>query len=154
MRLTNFTNYALRMLQYVALHPDELSRVPDIAIIHRASVHHMIKVANTLGREGFLETVRGRSGGVRLARPADQIRIGDVVRLTEAPLDLAECFNAETNNCPLVEVCRLRAAWQKALGAFFEVLDEITVADIAANRSELLDRLSGQMPANPNLDEE
>lgn len=147
MRLTSFTNYALRMLQYAALHPGELSRVPEIAQIHRASVHHMIKVANRLGHEGFLDTVRGRNGGVRLSRPAEEIRLGDVVRITEAPLELAECFNAETNNCPLPDVCRLRQTWNKALEAFFLVLDEVTVADIAANKGELLDRLQPPVPA-------
>ncbi|MBO6763785.1 Rrf2 family transcriptional regulator [Maricaulis sp.] len=142
MRLTSFTNYALRMLQYTALRGERISRVTDIAMIHQVSVHHMVKIANLLGREGYLETIRGRSGGVRLARPADTITVGEVVRLTEAPLELAECFNDKSNTCPLIGVCRLSKTWRKALDAFLEVLDGVTIADIAGNRGELTQRLA------------
>lgn len=142
MRLTNFTNYALRMLQYAAIRGDKVSRVPDIAMIHRASVHHMIKVASLLGREGYLETIRGRSGGVRLAKPPEDITVGEVVRITEAPLELAECFNPETNTCPLIGACNLSRTWHRALEAFLDVLDNVTIADIASNRGELLGRLN------------
>lgn len=142
MRLTNFTNYALRMLQYAAIRGDKISRVPDIAMVHRASVHHMIKVASLLGREGYLETIRGRSGGVRLARPPEDITVGEVVRITEAPLELAECFNPETNTCPLIGACNLSRTWHRALEAFLDVLDNVTIADIASNRGELLGRLN------------
>lgn len=142
MRLTNFTNYALRMLQYTALRGERISRVTDIAMIHQVSVHHMVKIANLLGREGYLETIRGRSGGVRLARPADAITVGEIVRLTEAPLELAECFNSDSNSCPLIGVCRLSKTWRKALDAFLEVLDGVTIADIAGNRGELTQRLA------------
>lgn len=142
MRLTNFTNYALRMLQYAAIRGDKISRVPDIAAIHRASVHHMIKVASLLGREGYLETIRGRSGGVRLAKPPEAITVGEIVRITEAPLELAECFNPETNTCPLIGACNLSRTWHRALEAFLEVLDNVTIADIASNRGELLGRLN------------
>ena len=142
MRLTNFTNYALRMLQYAAIRGDKISRVPDIAMIHRASVHHMIKVASLLGREGYLETIRGRSGGVRLAKPPEDITVGEVVRITEAPLELAECFNPQTNTCPLIGACNLSRTWHRALEAFLDVLDNVTIADIASNRGELLGRLN------------
>ncbi|WP_417492707.1 Rrf2 family transcriptional regulator [Maricaulis sp.] len=141
MRLTHFTNYALRMLQYAALRDGEVSRVADIAQIHRASVHHMIKVANMLGRAGYLKTLRGRSGGIRLAKPAHEITVGEIVRITEAPLELAECFNAESNTCPLIGICNLSRTWHRALAAFLEVLDGVTVADLAANRGELMERL-------------
>lgn len=149
MRLTHFTNYSLRMLQYAALRGDKVSRITDIAMIHRASVHHMIKVANLLGREGYLETLRGRSGGVRLARPAETITVGEVVRITEAPLELAECFNEETNTCPLIGNCHLSRTWRRALEAFLAVLDDVTVADIAGNRDELAALLELETDANP-----
>ncbi|MEP3072457.1 Rrf2 family transcriptional regulator [Maricaulis sp.] len=142
MRLTSFTNYALRMLQYTALRGERISRVTDIAMIHQVSVHHMVKIANLLGREGYLETIRGRSGGVRLAKPADAITVGEIVRLTEAPLELAECFNDDSNTCPLIGVCRLSRTWHKALDAFLDVLDGVTIADIAGNRGELTQRLA------------
>jgi Rrf2 family nitric oxide-sensitive transcriptional repressor len=102
----------------------------------------MIKVASLLGREGYLETIRGRSGGVRLARPPEDITVGEVVRITEAPLELAECFNPETNTCPLIGACNLSRTWHRALEAFLDVLDNITIADIASNRGELLGRLN------------
>lgn len=147
MRLTHFTNYALRTLQYAALRGDSISRVTDIAMIHRVSVHHMVKVANMLGREGYLETIRGRSGGVRLARPAEEITVGEIVRITEAPLELAECFNDNSNTCPLIGACNLSRTWHKALQAFLDVLDGVTIADIAGNRAELMDRLMLNEPA-------
>lgn len=150
MRLTSFTNYALRMLQYAALRGERISRVTDIAMVHRVSMHHMVKVANTLGRHGYLETIRGRSGGVRLARPAGDITVGEIVRITEAPLELAECFNDDSNTCPLIGVCHLSRTWHRALQAFLEVLDNVTIADIAGNRSELMDRLALSEAGRPD----
>jgi Rrf2 family nitric oxide-sensitive transcriptional repressor len=95
-----------------------------------------------LGVAGYLSTQRGRNGGFRLAKPADEIIIGDVVRLTEGPLDLVECFNPEKNTCPLIGVCKLSRAMQEATRAFIAVLDDLTLADIAANRDELLSRIT------------
>ena len=143
MRLTSYSNYALRALQFAALRAPALVRVDDVATAHGLSRAHITKIVHELGQAGFLETVRGRGGGFRLARPADEIRVGDVVRLTEGPVEIVECFNAETNTCPLRGVCILSAKIHEATRAFFAVLDEVTVADIAANRGALLDRLKG-----------
>lgn len=95
-----------------------------------------------LGRAGYLETVRGRGGGFRLSRPAAEIIVGDVVRLTEGPLDLVECFNPEKNTCPLIGICKLSRALQRATRAFMEVLDDLALADIASNKGELLARIA------------
>lgn len=141
MRLTSYTNYALRTLQLAALRAPGLARVDDVARAHRISRAHINKIVHELGRAGLIETVRGRSGGFRLARPAEKITVGEVVRLTEGPLELVECFAPETNTCPLRGVCRLSSGLHRALSAFFEVLDDLTVADIAANRDALLARL-------------
>lgn len=141
MKLTSYSNYALRSMQLAALRSPELVRVEDVANIHKLSKPHIVKIVHELGKAGFLETVRGRYGGFRLARPAEDIKVGDVVRLTEGPLDVVECFNPETNSCPLIGVCKLSTAMKKATEAFMTVLDDLTVADIASNRNELLDRI-------------
>jgi Rrf2 family nitric oxide-sensitive transcriptional repressor len=141
MRLTSYTNFALRTLQLAALRAPALARIDEVAQAHGLSRAHIMKVVHELGQAGYLETVRGRGGGFRLARPADGITVGEVVRLTEGPLDLVECFNPSTNTCPLMGVCRLSAGLREATKAFLVVLDGMTIADIAANRGALLARL-------------
>ena len=101
-----------------------------------------MKIVHELGRAGYLETVRGRGGGFFLARPPEDIIIGDVVRLTEGPLDIVECFNPKKNTCPLIGICKLSKAMQKATKAFMDVLDDLTLADIASNKHELLTRIA------------
>ena len=130
MRLTHFSNYAIRVLMYAALKRDAPSAVPEIASAYGASYDHMKKVASELCRRGYLEPVRGRNGGFRLAKEPGQIRIGGVIRQTEGDITLVECFDAATNTCPLPAVCRLRMALQEALDAFFDVLDRYTLADL------------------------
>lgn len=141
MKLTSYTNYALRSLQLAALRSPQLVRVDDVVAVHRLARPHIVKIVHELGKAGFLETVRGRNGGFRLARPADTITVGDVVRITEGNMVVVECFNPQTNTCPLMGVCKLSSTIKRATLAFMQVLDEVTVADIAANRSELLDRI-------------
>jgi len=141
MKLTSYTNYALRSLQLAAMWAPKLVRVDDVANSHRLSRPHVVKIVNELGREGFIETVRGRHGGFRLAHAPEDIRVGDVVRFTEGDLDLVECFNPSTNTCPLIGACKLSAEVQRATRAFMAVLDDLTIADISHNRDELLARL-------------
>jgi Rrf2 family nitric oxide-sensitive transcriptional repressor len=144
MRLTQYSTFALRTLQYVALHDPDLVTVDDVSRAHRISKAHLVKVAHELGQRGYVQTIRGRKGGMRLARPADQITVGEIVRWTEAPLELVECFNPETNTCPLEGVCHLSRGIQRALRAFLSVLDDMTIADITLNRAILLDRFTPQ----------
>lgn len=141
MRLTSYTNYALRTLQMAALREPALTRVDDVVRVHNMARPHIAKIVHELGRAGFLQTVRGRGGGFRLARPARQIVVGDVVRLTEGPLEVVECFNPDTNTCPLIGVCKLSRAVHAATRAFIAVLDDLTIADIVSNRAQLLDRI-------------
>lgn len=143
MRLTQYSNFTLRTLQFAALHAPDIVTVDAVARAHRISKAHLVKVAADLARRGYLETIRGRHGGMRLARPAEQITVGEIVRWTEAPLELVECFNAETNTCPLVGACQLSRGLHRALRAFLSVLDDLTIADIAYNRDVLLERLGG-----------
>lgn len=141
MRLTSYTNYALRSLQLAALRAPALVRVDDVVKVHGLARPHIVKIVHELGKAGLIETQRGRGGGFRLARPAAEITVGEVVRLTEGPFDVVECFNRATNTCPLIGICRLSQTIQAATRAFLDVLDAVTIADIAANRDQLLDRI-------------
>lgn len=141
MKLTQYSNYALRSLQFAALRSPDLCRVDDVAAAHGISRAHIMKVVHEMGQAGFLETVRGRGGGFRLARQPETITVGEVLRVTEGPFELVECFNAATNSCPLIGICRLSRAIGEAMAAFIAVLDDVTIADIAANKKSLLDRL-------------
>lgn len=142
MKLTSYSNFALRSLQLAALKAPNLIRVDDVVRVHGLARPHIVKIVHELGQAGYLETQRGRGGGFRLAKPAEEIRVGDVVRLTEGPLDLVECFNPETNTCPLIGVCKLSRALQTATRAFMAILDDLTLADIASNQDELLARIA------------
>ncbi|PUB17471.1 RrF2 family transcriptional regulator [Yoonia sediminilitoris] len=142
MKLTSYSNYAMRSLQLAALKSPDLVRIDDVARIHNLSRPHITKIVYELGRAGYLETVRGRGGGFRLARPAEDIIVGDVIRVTEGPLDVVECFNPEKNTCPLMGICVLSRKMQEAMAAFMAVLDDLTIADIAANRGQLMERIA------------
>lgn len=141
MRLTSFTNYALRTLQLAALRTPDRVRVDDVARVHGLARAHVVKIVHLLGKAGYLETQRGRGGGFTLGRPAETIVVGEVVRLTEGPMVLVECFDPARNTCPLIGICRLSRAFAEARDAFIAVLDGLTVADIAGNRQALLDRI-------------
>lgn len=142
MKLTSYTNYALRSLQLAALKAPDLVRVDDVALVHNLSRPHIMKIVHVLGKAGYLETVRGRNGGFRLGRAPEDIVVGDVVRLTEGPLDVVECFNPDKNTCPLIGICILSRKVQEATAAFMAVLDDLTIADIASNKRQLMDRIA------------
>jgi Rrf2 family iron-responsive transcriptional regulator len=134
MRLTRQTNYAIRILMYCAVNKDRLSRIPEIAAAYSVSELFLFKILQPLVENGFVETVRGRNGGVRLGRPADKITLFDVVRVTEESFAMAECFGEDASDCPLIDSCGLNAALREALGAFFSVLQKHTIADLVRNR--------------------
>ena len=129
MRLKSYTDYALRVLMHLAAKPDRLSSIAEIARTYRISHNHLMKVVHDLRKEGFLDAVRGRSGGVRLARPAAEITVGDVVRHTEAGFDLVEC-----GSCVIAPACALTAALHEARSAFMTVLDGYSLADLVEDR--------------------
>lgn len=129
MRLTTLTDYAMRLLIYVGQHPDRLCTIAEVAQAHGISEPHLMKVTHRLAQSGWLETVRGKHGGIRLARPAHEIRLGDVVRDTENDLTLVECFSG-ASDCRLVGQCRLAGILQGALTQFLSYLDNYTLADI------------------------
>lgn len=137
MRLTHYTNYALRTLMYAAMRRPDLVRVQDVSDAYGISRAHLVKCVHQLGLWGYLENVRGRNGGFRLARAPAVITVGEIARKTEDCQDLVECFNPAVNTCPMVTVCRLKTTFQRAQLAFMAVLDEVTLADLIANADEL-----------------
>ncbi len=141
MRLTRQTNYAIRILMYCAANEGRLSRISDIAEAYSLSDLFLFKILQPLVEHGFVETVRGRHGGVRLAKAAEEITLFDVVRVTEDNFAMAECFENDETDCPLVESCGLNEALRKALNAFFEVLASYTISDLAVARPDMRLRL-------------
>lgn len=138
MQLTRYTDYSLRVLIYLAVDPDRRATIDEIATSYGISKAHVMKVVHELGLRGWVETVRGRGGGLQLAQPPERIGIGDVVRSTEGNLALVECFDSATNACPIESACGLRAVLAEALGAFLSVLDGYTLADLVARRRRTL----------------
>lgn len=137
MRLTRQTNYAIRILMYCAANDGQLSRIPEIATAYTVSELFLFKILQPLVEAKLVETVRGRNGGVRLGRPADQINLFDVVRVTEESFAMAECFENDAAECPLIDSCALNAALREALNAFFMVLEKHTIADLVKERGNV-----------------
>ncbi|HVZ70394.1 MAG TPA: Rrf2 family transcriptional regulator [Rhizomicrobium sp.] len=133
MRLTLHTDFALRLLMLLALEPDKLHTIEEVARRYRISRNHLMKVAQKLVQEGFVDGLRGRGGGLRLAKPADRINLGAVVRKTEDSLALVECFDRQRNGCIVSSACGLRGPLEEALAAFFVVLDRYSLADLIAD---------------------
>lgn len=136
MRLTYFSDYAFRVLIYLALMPDRRCTIREISEAYDISRAHLMKVVNLLTREDLVTAQRGPNGGLTLALPAEEIRLGDVVRKTEEDLGLVECFRPE-NTCRLTPACALAPALSKAMQAFLAELDKQTVADLVSKPQAL-----------------
>jgi Rrf2 family nitric oxide-sensitive transcriptional repressor len=136
MRLSLYSDYALRVLMYLALQPERLPTISEIAGAYGISKNHLMKVAHQLGQQGYVETVRGRGGGLRLARPAEQIGLGAVVRFTEQDLAVVECMG-DKNACALTPACALKGVIGEALQAFLGVLDDYSLADMVRQKRSL-----------------
>ena len=132
MQLKAFTDYALRILIYAAARPQQRCVTTEVATAFGIAPHHAVKVVNELQHLGYVQTVRGRDGGFMLALEPAAIRIGDVVRRTEGTMALVECFDRDTNTCPLARACGLQGALHEAFGAFLAVLDRYSLADLVA----------------------
>ncbi len=137
MRLTVYTDYSLRMLMYLAVKRDGLATIAEVADAYGISKTHLNKVAHQLGVAGYVETIRGKGGGLRLARPAGTIGLGDVIRHAEPDMALVPCFEPMNAPCPIVPGCGLRGALYEARQAFLAVLDRYTLADLVHRRAEL-----------------
>ncbi|WP_420473390.1 RrF2 family transcriptional regulator [Noviherbaspirillum sp. ST9] len=137
MRLTDYTDYSLRTLMYLGTHRENLATIQDIADAYGISKSHLMKVVHQLGLAGLVETIRGRSGGLRLGKEPEDINIGDVVRGTEPDFMMVECFSRETNECILSPSCELHDVLRRATNAYLEVLSGVTLADLLRNSGAL-----------------
>lgn len=137
MRLTIRTNLAMRVLMTCAVNPDTSITKSEIAERCNASKNHLGQVIRQLGHLGYIKAMRGRNGGMYLAKPAEEIRVGDVFRVFEADLPFAECFDVKENNCPLIDSCWLRPALKLAVEAFYESLDGIRLSDLVEGNGKL-----------------
>jgi Rrf2 family nitric oxide-sensitive transcriptional repressor len=141
-QLSLHADYALRVLIYLGAHPDETISTRRISSAYGISRHHLVRVVQTLNERGYLQVTPGRTGGICLAKDPSDIRLGEVVRHAEPNLRLVECFDEETNTCPIISVCGLRAYLREALRAFLADLDRHTLADLLAK-----DRRRNLLPA-------
>jgi len=137
MRLTTFTDYTLRVLIYLAIDPDRLATIPEMASAYGISENHLMKVVHRLARAGTVESVRGKGGGVRLAREPSEIRLGQVIRASEGDSAIVECFSGEAKTCRIAPACRLAGILDEAFAGLYRFLDNYTVADLCANDGEL-----------------
>lgn len=138
MQLTQFTDYALRLVLYLAAHPERLVPVQEASRTYGVSQHHMVKVVQKLVEQQIVTAVRGRRGGLRLKALPKDINVGALVRVTEPHFTLVECFDLTTNTCPIERACGLKGALRHAEHAFLKVLDSYTIADFASQAPALL----------------
>ncbi len=134
MRLTDYTDYTLRVLMFCAMHPERSVTIAELADTHAVSKNHLMKIVNDLARQGLLQTTRGRGGGLRLLKAAADIRIGDVVRQTETDFRLVECFDKAHDTCTLTPNCQLKQVFGNALQSYLAELDKVTLADVTRAR--------------------
>jgi Rrf2 family nitric oxide-sensitive transcriptional repressor len=137
MQFTHFTDYSLRTLIYLGARQDTLATISEIADKYGISQSHLTKVVHQLANRGYIQTIRGKGGGMRLARLPQLINIGDVVRDMEGNTNLVECFNAKNQSCPLLPACTLKSVLAEARRNFFDTLDRYTLADLLINKSSL-----------------
>jgi Rrf2 family nitric oxide-sensitive transcriptional repressor len=145
MQLTSFSDYALRLGIYLGAEPDRWVAVEEVSRAYGISRAHLVKVVQRLVALGIVEAMRGRGGGLRLARPPAQIGIGVLVRATEPHLDLVECFDRKTNTCPIAPVCQLKHVLAEARDQFLTALDRYTLADLLARPPALQELWAGNL---------
>jgi len=130
-KLTLYTDYSLRVLLYLARKPDELGTITEISDFFKISRNHLVKVVHNLGMLGYITTVRGKNGGIKLSRSPDKISISNVVMDTEPDMDILECFNPETDQCVISNSCHLKSVLHDAKASFMNILGQYTLADMA-----------------------
>lgn len=155
MQLTLHTDYALRVLIFLAQKKDGLSTISEIAEFYHISRNHLVKVVHHLSTENFIQTTRGKHGGMQLARAPEMISVGDVVRRMEPNFDLVECFSSSNQACTVVAVCALKEVLYRAGNEFLAVLDKYTVADAIMQNNKTqhifsVDKLLNSSPSNSN----
>jgi len=136
MQLTRYTDYSLRVLMYLAHKNGELATISEISVAYRISENHLMKIVHGLGKLGYITTLRGKGGGSKLARPAKEINLGEVVRNTEETLSVVECLAEHyAGGCRLLPSCRLKGVLQDARDAFFRHLDQFSIKDLVGKRA-------------------
>ncbi len=146
MRLTAYTDYSLRVLIYLGLRGERLATISELSETYGLSANHLMKIIHNLGKLGYIETVRGRGGGMKLAGAPEEINIGQVVRQMEPDFALVECFDPDRRTgCVITPACRLQLVLGKAMESFLDVLDNHTLADLLQNRTRLRSLLNIQM---------
>ena len=138
MQLTQFSDYSLRLVLYLAAHPGELVTLQRVSEAYGISQHHLVKVTARLIERDVVASVRGRNGGLRLNRPPEAINIGELVRATEPHFNLVECFDAGTNTCPIDKACGLKSVLRQAQAAFLQELDRHTLAEFVPRAPALI----------------
>jgi len=146
MRLTQYTDYSMRVLLYLGARPEKLCSISEISRAYGISQNHLMKVVNDLVRKGYVTSARGRFGGVRLSRPAEEINVGAVVRHSEEGFNLVDC-----GRCMIAPVCGFTGALNEALAAFMNVLEGYSLADLLAKRAEMRS-LFGVPPASDTVE--
>lgn len=141
MHLSKFTDYSLRVMIYLAAKPQGLSTIDEISEKHAISKEHLRKIVYNLAQNDLIESRRGRGGGLRLARPAGETGIGEIVRVAEEGFEIAECFKKDGGNCRITGCCKLNDMFHEALNAFLQVLDKYTLDDILSGPPVLFARL-------------
>ncbi len=129
MRLTSYTDYSLRVLMYLGLKDGSLTTIQEIADSYQISKNHLMKIVHELNLKGYIDSMRGKRGGIRLGRPAAEIRLGRLIRDTEQDFALAECFSS-CNECVITPACRINRVLADGLNAFLQVLDSYSLADM------------------------
>ena len=137
MQLTQYTDFGLRVLIALAVSPGERSTVSDVSKAYGISRHHLVKVVGRLATLGYVETIRGKGGGMRLARPPQQIVFGEVVRKLEAELGVVECLEKDGGNCVISPTCQLKGVLRTATEKFLAELDGHTLAEVLPHRRPL-----------------
>lgn len=132
MQLTSFTDYSLRTLMYLVARPEDMSSVKEISEHYDVSRNHLVKVVHRLSQLGYIETAKGKGGGIRIAEGAETLRLGDLISQLEPHMSMAECFDAETNTCRITDTCRLKHYLYEATNSFTEKMNAYTLADTIA----------------------
>ncbi|MDX8407480.1 MAG: Rrf2 family transcriptional regulator [Mariprofundaceae bacterium] len=149
MQLTSYTDYSLRVLIYLGSHPDRRVTISEMAQAYQISRNHLVKVVHQLSVHGWITTIRGKSGGMHLAFPPEQINIGTVIRQTEPHMHLLECFDKQNNTCAISPACSLKRVLYQARKAFNDVIDSHTLADVLGPHSaEIISLLDAGIAAS------
>jgi Rrf2 family nitric oxide-sensitive transcriptional repressor len=138
MRLTAYSDYALRVLIYLSIQDERLATIKEISEQYDISRNHLMKLVHDLGKHGFIETIRGKHGGLRIGRDPAMITVGEVVRAMEKDLAIVECFEPGNYKCQIVKACVLAGVIRQAFNVFLEVLDGYTISDLAKPKSQLI----------------